>query len=489
MFSDFNIKFWLTIGMTVISIYIKAQDPYIFSNDPFSGISAVGISPTQSYLNSNRYDVHLFSESAFIQNRYGYISKSSLIGLTSAEIKESDIENNITGENTKQIWDYFNDETTGYHFSNEIMGPSASLNFEIAEKGFSVGLFSKLRTQSSIIEVDNYMKYTNQEIIEPVLYTLNPFDANFMNWTEVGLNIATEILPNSYYAWIAGLNVKYLMGNDAFYVKNHDVASMRREDEEITLEDGDLATQKNLFVSDFDVEVGYATSYNFENDAYEYQSMGKGIGFDVGLAFVDYGDHDSGYDLKISANILDVGVVNFDGFVHSYIGENFQYTNNPNLEDVEFESPEQYAQIISNELYGNPNQSLVSNEFKIGLPTSLHFNASKRMGENNYINLDVMQRFPIFENSLKRSNIVTASYIMSQHKFSYGASLSAYEYEIFRVGAFLRYGPLIIGSENALPFIVPHGKLKGADFYIGFKIYPMRNRDMERRSREKCWCD
>src|SRR5690606_35485062 len=112
------------------------------------------------------------------------------------------------------------------------------------------------RTQSSVIEVDNYMQYTNREVIEPVLYDLKPFEANFMNWTEVGLNISTEILPNSYYAWIAGINVKYLMGNDAFYVKNKDQAVMRRENEEIILEDGSLATQKNLFVSDFDVEVG-----------------------------------------------------------------------------------------------------------------------------------------------------------------------------------------------------------------------------------------
>lgn len=489
MFSIFKFKFLAALFFVVISNLGKSQDPVIFSNDPFSGISTVGISPTQSYMNSNNYDVHLFSESAFIQNRYGYISKSSLLGLTSGEIKESDIKNNITGENTKKIWDYFNEETTSYHFSNEIMGPSFSLNLAIAEKGFSIGLFSKLRTQSSVIEVDNYMQYTNREVIEPVLYDLKPFEANFMNWTEVGLNISTEILPNSYYAWIAGINVKYLMGNDAFYVKNKDQAVMRRENEEIILEDGSLATQKNLFVSDFDVEVGYATSYNFEDDAYQYQSLGKGIGFDAGIAFVDFGDQDQGYDLKLSANILDIGLVNFDGFVHQYLGENFQYTNNPNLEDIDFESPEQYAQIISNELYGNPNQSLISNEFKIGLPTSLHFNASKRIGENHYVNLDIMQRFPLFENSLKRSNVATASYIKTENKFSYGASISAYEYSVFRVGAFLRYGPLIIGSENALPIIVPHGKLKGADFYIGFKIYPMRNRDIERRSREKCWCD
>ena len=278
------------------------------------------------------------------------------------------------------------------------------------------------------------------------------------------------------------------MAHDAFYLKNNENAVMRRENEDIVLEDGSLANQKNLFVSDFDIEIGYATGYDFENETYNYQSQGNGFGFDFGFAFVNYAGNDDDYDLKISANLLDVGWVNFDGFVHHFLGENFQYTNNSNLEDIEFESPEQYAQIISNEIYGNPAQSLVSNEFKIGLPTSLHFNASKNIGVNQYLNLDVIQRFPIFENSLKRSNIINASYIMSQHKFAYGASVSAYEYKNFQMGAFLRYGPLIIGSENLLPIFIPHQKLHGTDFYIGLKIYPLSNREIERRSRKPCKC-
>ena len=476
------------MGLCFLPHSLHSQDPYIFSNDRFSGISTIGISPTQSFLNPNQWDVHLFSENIFIQNSYGYISKTSVLGITDGEIREANIGENITGENTKKVWDYYNKDITGYHFSNEIMGPSASYNFTIAEKDFSVGIFSKLRTQSSIIDVDNYLQFTNQEILEPVLYNLSPFEANFMNWTEIGLNLATEIPFNSDYQWIAGINIKYLMAHDAFYLKNNENAVMRRENEDIVLEDGSLANQKNLFVSDFDIEIGYATGYDFENETYNYQSQGNGFGFDFGFAFVNYAGNDDDYDLKISANLLDVGWVNFDGFVHHFLGENFQYTNNSNLEDIEFESPEQYAQIISNEIYGNPTQSLVSNEFKIGLPTSLHFNASKNIGVNQYLNLDVIQRFPIFENSLKRSNIINASYIVSQHKFAYGASVSVYEYINFQMGAFLRYGPLIIGSENLLPIFIPHQKLHGADFYIGLKIYPLSNREIERRSRKPCKC-
>ncbi|MET3732181.1 hypothetical protein [Moheibacter stercoris] len=465
-----------------------AQDPYIFNHDRYSGISTVGISPTQSYFNPNRWDFHLFSNGIFVQNRYGYISKSSLFGLTKGEIRESDIEQNITGENTKKVWDYFNFDETGYHFSNELMGPSFSYNFEIGDRFFTAGFFTKLRTQSSIIEVDNYLQFTNQEIDEPILYNLDPFKANFMNWTELGFNFATRIFPYAPQQWIIGANFKYLMGNDAFYVNNRQPALLRREQHEILDPTNPGQTRKVLFASDFDVEVGYATGYNFEKEAYEYQTMGTGFGADVGISMVNYNGNDEDYDFKLSANILDIGSVKFDGFVHEFIGNNFQYTHNPALEDIDFESVEQYAQIISQEIYGDENRSLISNDFTIGLPTSLHVNASKNIAENTYINADIIQRTPVFQNSLKRSNILHLSYLFNTHKWAYGGALSLVEYKYLRAGAFLRYGPLVIGSENFLPIFIPHQKLKGADFYIGLKIYPFRNRDMERRSRKPCKC-
>lgn len=468
------------------SVWLTAQDPYIFNHDRFSGISTVGISPTQSFVNPNRWDIHIFSENIFIQNKYGYISKTSLLGLTKGEIRESDIGNNITGENTKKIWDYFNFDQTGYHFSNELMGPSFSYNFEIGNRAFSAGFFTKLRTESSIIDVDNYLQYTNQEIEEPILYNLGPFKANFMNWTELGINFATTIFPYSEQQWIIGANFKYLMGNDAFYVHNKGDALMRREN--LPDEEDESILEKHLYISDFEIEIGYATGYDFESNHYNYQSKGTGIGLDAGLAFAHYKGNYEDYDFKMSFNVLDVGFVKFDGFVHEFIGDNYLYNRNPNLEDLEFESPEQVAQIISEELYGDSAHSLISRDFKIGLPTAFHINASKNIAENTYLNAAIIQRFPLFENSLKRSNILSVSYLFNTYKWAYGASISLYEYEVFRAGAYFRYGPLVLGSENFLPIFIPHKKLKGADLYIGLKIHPFRNRDIERRSRKPCKC-
>jgi len=480
------LKWTIAAQIFTISLFSFAQDPLIFSNDSYSGISAVGISPTQPFLNPNNWDVHLFSENIFFNSDYVYISKTSLLGLANGEIKSADISNGITGENTRKVTDYYNRDVTGFHFSSDLMGPSFSLNLNVFEKDFSVGLFSRLRTQSALIEADNYLQFTNQEITEPILYDLRPFDTNLMNWAEIGLNFSTEIFPYSPYRWIVGANLKYELGLDAFYLNNKKNAVLRRENQP-DFENPETET-KTLFISDFDMEIGYATNYNFETDRYDFGIQGKGFGLDLGIALVNPDRWDESYDFKMSLNALDIGYVNFDGNVHQFAGENLRYTNNPVFDDTEFESPEQFAQLISNEIYGNPETSLQSHQFKIGLPTSLHLNLSKNMGQNQFLNFNLIQRTPIFENSLKRANVAHISYSVQKPKIGYGASISTYEYENIQMGGFLRFGPLIIGSENILPIFIPHQKLHALDFYIGLRLYPFWDNDMKRRSREDCKC-
>lgn len=474
-------------GASIVSNIIFAQDPIIFSNDPYSGISAAPLSPTQPFLNPNGWDVHIFSENIFFQSDYIYISKTSLLGLTKGSIESADISEGITGENSEKVSDYYNKDVTGYHLGSDFMGPSFSLNLNIFERDFSVGLFSRLRTQSSITEVDNYLKYTNQEIDEPYVYDLGPFETNFMNWAEIGLNLSTDISPNSEQQWIVGANLKYEMGLDAFYVDNKEHAVMRREDEPDP--ENEELERKSLYISNFDIDVAYATNYNFETDSYDFGMPGKGFGIDFGIAMVNLDRWNEGYDLKMSLNALDIGYVNFAGNVHNFKGSNLKYTNNPVFDETEFESPEQYAQLISNEVYGNPNESRKSNAFTVGLPTSIHFNISKNIGGNQLLNFNLIQRAPIFENSLKRANVANVSYYKTKEWIGYGASISTYEYQNIQFGGFIRLGPLLIGSENILPIFFSHKKLHALDFYIGLKLYPLRYDEIKKRSKEKCWCD
>ncbi|MBO6211336.1 hypothetical protein, partial [Algoriella sp.] len=73
--------------------------------------------------------------------------------------------------------------------------------------------------------------------------------------------------------------------------------------------------------------------------------------------------------------------------------------------------------------------------------------------------------------------------------FGIGTSLSLYEYEKIGFGGYIRIGPLILGSENALPFVFKQNKLNSGNFYIGLKLYPFWDNEAKRRSREPCDCE
>lgn len=480
---NYYVKYLVVFCCVQFSNLCLAQESILFSNDQYSGISSVIISPTHTFLNPNPWDINFIAEDLFIQNDYGYISQQSFLGLKNSKIESANIKKNRTGENTPNVFDFYNKEVGNYHFSSDVLGPSFHFKLKIKDKDFAVGMFSRLRTQSSSVNVDNYLRFGNQDLLEPELYTLKPLKINFMNWAEIGLNVATEIFPYSDYQWIIGGNLKYEIGLDALNVDSKVPFQLSR-----SYKDVNDVSQKSIVASHYDVETNFATNYNFESKKYEYQQRGKGIGLDFGFSFLDRNKDAEGYNFKASFNILDVGSVNFEGENHRLIGSPLELENNPAFKNTKFKSPGQYFQLLSKEVYGDENASLQGIDFTIGLPTSLHFNVSKNIAEHHYLNADWIQRIPVFENSLKRSNVFNVSYTVQKSVIGYGGSVSLYEYRKVQFGGYLRVGPLILGSENVFPLIFKQKKLHSGDFYIAVKLYPFWDNEMKRHRRANCNC-
>lgn len=466
-----------------ISYFCQAQESILFSNDPYSGINSVVISPTQSFRNPNPWDINLLAENLFLQNDYGYVSQQSLLGLYNAEIQSTNIKKNRTGENSANVLDFYNNERGNYHLSSDILGPTFQLKIKIKEKDFVMGMFSRLRTQSSAIKVDNYLRFGNQALLEPELYRLNPLKVNFMNWNEIGLNIATEIFPYSDYQWIIGGNLKYEIGLDALNVESKVPFQLTRTSAEVN-----GVNQKSIVASDYNVEASFATNYNFETDQYEYKQRGKGFGLDFGFNVVDRDNNAEDYNFKAGFNILDFGFVNFEGENHLLQGSPLQLENSSTFKNTKFKSPHQFLQLLSKEIYGDENASLQGTDFKMGLPTSLHFNVSKNIANHQYLNANWIQRIPVFENSLRRSNKFNISYTVQKPVLGYGGSVALYEYRNLQFGGYVRIGPLILGSENVFPLIFKQKKLHSGDFYIAIKLYPFWDNEMKRHRRENCYC-
>ncbi|SFH86711.1 hypothetical protein [Halpernia frigidisoli] len=468
----------------LFSLSASGQENLTFSNDLFSGINSAPFSPTQPFFNENSWDVNLFSESINVENDYAYISNKSFLSLRNGSIQTADIRNNVRGSNTAGVLDFYNKDLGNFYFNSDILGPSFSLKQNIKGKVFQLGIYSRLRTQGSALKVDNYFRFGNQGLQDPDFYDLKPFDMKVVNWGEIGFNMATELFPYAAQKWVVGANFKYEIGLDAVDVKSFDVVKLKQ-----TFVEENGAQKQTISAENYNLETNFATNYNFDSRRYELKQNGKGFGLDLGISMLDKDENADNYNFKASFSVLDLGKINFKGQKNVFKGNNFVIVNNPDLDNSEFISPQQYLEFLSNLVYGDKNVSLQGTDFTVGLPTSLHLNLSKNITGNQYLNFDIIQRSPVFENSLKRSNVFTSSYTVQKNFVGYGGSVSLYEYKKLQFGGYLRLGPLILGSSNFFPLIFKQKKLNSGDFFIGLKIYPFWDNEFKRHRRADCNCE
>jgi len=464
------------------------QNILSFSNDQYIGINGSIFSPATPYFNPNKWDVNIISEDALFTNDYTYISDQNVLGLLKGKTKTANPKTGISGKTHSNILDFNTKHFVSYHVENDLLGPAVSFKKKINNRTYRVGIFTRLRTQGSIQDLDNYFRFSNKNEIEPSNYTFNPAKTNAMNWVELGLNLSTNLYTTPTEEFIVGANLKYLIGLDGAYINNKKTIKLEAIP---TLTSTVSNPDADIYASGFDIEAGYSTNYDFDRDKYILRNRGNGIGIDLGMAFVKRRTNDELYEFKFSANLLDIGFVNFRGENHHFYNplQKVQIRNNPNFDQQDFESIGQYLKLLSNEVYGNSLASLQSNKFTIGLPTSLHLNMSQKIVENQYLNFNWIQRIPVFENSLKRTNVLQTSYTIQKDGFGIGPSLSLYDYEKVTFGGYIRIGPLILGSDNALPLFFKQKKLTSANFYFGLKLYPFWDNEAKRRSKEECDCE
>ncbi len=471
----------------IVTVQWKAQNSWTWINDSYSGINSATVSPTQPFLSPNPWDINITGVDSFLENDYAYISQQSLLGLSDSEIVMSNRRRNISGESEANVFDFFNRKNASFLFNTDILGPSFSMTANIREKKYIFGLFTRARAIGNVLKFDNYFRYGNEMVFQPADYRMKPFSGAAMSWNEIGLNASTQIFPNAEQQWIIGANLKYAIGLDAANIVSHRPIELTATDPAAT-QNPDLM---NIYASDFDVTAQYITNYNSKSRRYDVQQNGSGLGMDLGITVLDKNPREDEYNYKLSFSILDVGMINFrNGINHRFASQNKLWLqNNPNLENQELESPEQYLQLLSKEIYGNANQSFTGNGFRIGLPTSINFNFSQRIREHQFLNVNWVQRMPMMENAVKRNNLLNVNYLVQKQALGYGFSTSLSEYRRLNFGAYLRLGPLILGSENIFPVLFRQKNLHAAAFYMALKLYPFWDNDMKRHRRKKCDCE
>ncbi|HFA49071.1 MAG TPA: hypothetical protein ENJ95_08645 [Bacteroidetes bacterium] len=425
----------------------------------YAGVSGLSVNPAAHLSNPLSWDVNLAGAGSFFDNNYYFIKNTSALDLwKNREDIEFDFAKDLKGPppaNTYLI-EFFDDGRQRYFtLDTKIAGPS--FVFKIKEN-HSVGFFTNARIVGGALKIPNefsYYKYDLWPLNDP--FNVSPFKGAIMAWTEMGLNYAIKIPDYSGYMGI-GVSLKKLDGYEAAYAENlgnwvhtklpDDVISLRSANGKFGITDSNL------------VEEGFAAQKN-----------GSGFGIDIGFvkAVQEYED---GYKWKFGAAVLDIGSIQFTKNAQAHRVHNASEFDLV-LQDFErFKNVEMVDSLFlffSGESLGSPTASLVSNHFKLALPTAIVLQADYSFTKNLYVNGLFSHRLPMGGIGPQKASLLALTPRFEHRWFSASLPVSLYNWQKVRIGFAARLGFLVIGSDH-LGSLFGQSDFTGTDLYFALKI-------------------
>ena len=139
----------------------------------------------------------------------------------------------------------------------------------------------------------------------------------------------------------------------------------------------------------------------------------------------------------------------------------------------QFDNTDDYINMLSQQLLGNPGASLQENHFSLWLPAALSLQADYSVSDRFYVGGLFVHRIPLGKaaNVIRRSNLLVISPRFESRWFGVSSHFLHYNWQDFRLGISIRLGFLTIGTDN-LGSILRKSDFSGTDFYVALKVNP-----------------
>lgn len=393
------------------------------------------------------WGINIFAAGVNLDNNYAYLPQQSVLGLPSQNSFEP----------------AFYDPAVLKGFGNiMIQGPSGFVKYN----DFTFGLYTAGRSAGFILSETKDEGFQElSDIQKEITYNVPGFLSGILNWTEIGLNGEMQLSESKTGSLNLGINLKLLMGFDAYTGQGKAPFSFNRHD-------------VNTDVSNFYYDYAYTTNLgsNRMTDISNYEINAMGSGIDLGLTYSEKSKkqihRNTGYSIKYGASIADIGFLRFNDNAGTYqliSNESFTALNS----DIDSISDlDEFTKIASKIIYDNPRASRTGNSFTMLTPAALILFADKNIGKGVFINMLFTQRFSFLENNMiGRANIVAVTPRYEKAKFAFSLPVVLTEYSDLHLGASLRFLFFTIGSDDVLSVLAP-GNLDGTDMYFALRIDP-----------------
>jgi hypothetical protein len=316
----------------------------------------------------------------------------------------------------------------------------------------------------------------------------NGFNVDANSFHEFAFTYARTFTPNTTHFFKGGLTVKYLVGLGGGYVHNAGTDYQVYEGDSIQLRSPNVSYA--YIGNDYYQQSGFGLG-----TLYGSQRLGRGYGADIGITYEwrpDYerysyqmdgttlaDDSRNKYRLRLGLALTDLGAVRYQHaqYVQQATLANDRTVQLGQLDTISFTSLATLTPTIER-LVGLREQS---RQFTSYLPATLRLTADYRLLNHLYAGLLWTQNLLPMRTIGSRS--VSSLALTPRLEFSRieiaTPIILANNYRKLQVGAMLRMGPLILGSDN-LGGLIGITAATGADVYFGLGLALHRHRRKDR---------
>ena len=431
----------------LIFIPINAQEDLGMINDNYLPSIGMRLNPSAIVDQKPWMSIHLAGASAYLRNNLAYFPNSTLLKING--------ENEVSYDNNRNKYSFFSDV--------EIQGPAISFTY----RKHALGIRTSVRSFASAYNIPGELGelLADDEFeIESGNYEIRNLNAKGLAWGEIGVNYG-QIFKQSngqIWSWGVGVNRLHGLGSAGLEIGN---ASLEIRD---TLDYG-IVGEANA-------------NYFYAEPQY---IAGKGWSLNAGLTIKQMKsdvDNHVPHSPKGSCNIPDyryklaIAIIDFGSIRFSTNAEAANLTSNfdtDQLEDLFETDPED--QIVLEE----------ESEFRTATPLALSLQYDYNLNDRFYLNATLVQNLAFMRtNAIRRSDILGASVRYESRWLGAAIPVSLQNYRNIQVGAALRLGIVVLGSDHILPFFVPQD-INSANAYFALHIPIIQNPSCVEKGQKK----
>lgn len=429
-------------------------------NGNYAGINASMINPASTMHSKLYLDINLATVDAFLENNAFYMHKGDFKPL--AFLKSGD---NLPQYGKDDLpFDYYtNQQRKNIQINALLQGPSFSVVINDQAFGLKTAFRSIVSGRDIPYEMIGFgyegLNYTPQQNIN---YNDDNMIINGVSWMEIGMHYARSIMRRGDVQLSAGINAKVLFGVAGAYLDIDNIDYIVNNDSTLNL--------KNVRG-----ELSFAAPDG--NQLFN----GKGVGFDLGFIYEKRSRYNNSmrskklcrqayqdYKYRIGLSFLDIGMINYksEAQKHNYNDVGVFWEN---IDTVQFRDIDQFTQMLSDQLYGDPMASYSSDKIRIFLPAALSVQFDYHFRKQWYINTTAIQPLTLGKSTIYRPAQLAVIPRYETPYLEFSLPVSLYDYRYPRLGLAARFWFLTIGSDNLLGFF-NLTDFTGMDIYFSLKF-------------------